>query len=632
MTCSVPRFALAFLVSAVAAAQTASNAFFNDTEVQIVNLTMAPADWQTLQENYLKKTWYHVTLTWNGVISGDAGVRSHGGTGSRSPVKPNLDVDFARYVAGQKYLGLPWVLLKANNQDPSNLREWLAMKLFRKAGLPGPREAPAQVYLNGKLLGLYYLVENIDAGYAQRFLGEGSGYLYEWKYGDSFALNDLGSDPSVYGKYLDLKSGPSTNADLQTFAGFVQAVNRAGLTDSDYVAEISKYISPVLFMTHAAVESIIAEEDGLLGEAGTNNVYVYQFAGTSDYQFLAWDKDRTMKDQARPITEGIASGIVNALAKRLYAIPEHKAVYLGALARLNSMFGAVAGWADAEMTREYNLIHEAALNDTNKQCNIAGIVPEPCGVVEFETAVASMRAYIAQRNAIVETALKGAGYAGPAAGAAIDSVRPDIAGPGEGVCPGALAAIAGSKLGVAARAENLPLPRVLAGVFAVVNGVRAPLLATSPERIEMQIPEDAAIGESDLVVCGPGSVSNTLTFRVLPAAPQIVAVARLNGTVVATRNAPAAGEAIVIYAVGLGTVTPEVESGAAAEPGVTTVAIPRVLLGNAPLEVMYSGLTPGFVGLYQVNVRLPAELPEVAWLPLALSQSGQTATVDLVLR
>jgi uncharacterized protein (TIGR03437 family) len=505
------------------------------------------------------------------------------------------------------------------------------MTLFRRAGLPAPREAPAQVYLNGRLLGLYYLVENIDAGFARRYLGEGSGYLYEWNYGDDFGLNDLGPDPAVYAKYLDLKSGPTASADLATFAGLVQAVNRTGVADSEYVAGLQKFVNPALFMVHAAVENVIAEEDGLLGQSGTNNVYLYQFAGTSGYQFLAWDKDRTMNDHARPITEGIASGTVNTLAKRLYAIPEYRAVYLGALARLSSMFGSTGGWAGTEMTREYNLIHEAALNDVNKQCNIAGLVPEPCGVAEFETGVASMRGFIAQRSAVVEAALREAGYTGPATGATISSLGPEVEG-GEGVCAGSLAAITGTMLGTAARAETLPLPRAMGGVFAAVNGVRAPLLATSSGRIEMQIPQDTPVGDADVVVCGPESVSNTVTFVVKTAAPQILAVARLDGTVAAAGNVPGAGEVVVIYALGLGTLTPEGVSGAAAEIGMTTAAMPEIVLGNARLEVLYSGVTPGFVGLYQVNVRMPEEMPGGGQTALMLTQAGQTATVDLTIR
>jgi len=132
-------------------AQTQAIPFFDDSQVQVINLTMDPNDWTTLQQNYEQNSYYHATFTWNGITE-DIGIRSHGG-GSRSPVKPNLDLNFAKYEKTQTFLGLPFIIIKANNEDASNLREWISMKLFREMGIPAPREAPAQVYVNGQLLG-----------------------------------------------------------------------------------------------------------------------------------------------------------------------------------------------------------------------------------------------------------------------------------------------------------------------------------------------------------------------------------------------------------------------------------------------------------------------------------------------
>ena len=142
---TLPLFLLtALAVPACLAAQSISNTLFDDSTVQVVNLTMDPGDWAALQQNYLADTYYHATFAWNGTTE-SVGVRSHGG-GSRSPIKPNLDVNFAKYDKTQSFLGIPFVLLKANNEDPSNLREWVSMKVFRRMGLPAPREAPAQVF------------------------------------------------------------------------------------------------------------------------------------------------------------------------------------------------------------------------------------------------------------------------------------------------------------------------------------------------------------------------------------------------------------------------------------------------------------------------------------------------------
>jgi hypothetical protein len=122
-------------------AQTQAIPFLDDTVVQQIDLTVAPADWATLLQNYEASTYYSASFTWNGIVE-EVGIKQHG-NGSRSPIKPNLDVNFAHYAKSQNFLGLPYIILKANNEDPSNLHEWVSMKFFRMMGFPAPRETPA---------------------------------------------------------------------------------------------------------------------------------------------------------------------------------------------------------------------------------------------------------------------------------------------------------------------------------------------------------------------------------------------------------------------------------------------------------------------------------------------------------
>ncbi len=80
-----------------------------------------------------------------------------------------------------------------------------------------------------------------------------------------------------------------------------------------------------------------------------------------------------------------------------------------------------------------------------------------------------------------------------------------------------------------------------------------------------------------------------------------------------SESAPArAGEFLLIFCTGLGPVQPEVASGDVApstEPLARTVTLPMVNIGGIAAAVTFSGLAPGFVGLYQVNVQVPAGVP-----------------------
>ena len=80
------------------------------------------------------------------------------------------------------------------------------MKFFRMMGFPAPREAPAQLYVNGQYFGFYMIVEHEDATFLQRNFGQSGGYLYEWQYADTYEFQNLGADPSLYAQFLELKT------------------------------------------------------------------------------------------------------------------------------------------------------------------------------------------------------------------------------------------------------------------------------------------------------------------------------------------------------------------------------------------------------------------------------------------
>jgi uncharacterized protein (TIGR03437 family) len=71
-----------------------------------------------------------------------------------------------------------------------------------------------------------------------------------------------------------------------------------------------------------------------------------------------------------------------------------------------------------------------------------------------------------------------------------------------------------------------------------------------------------------------------------------------------------------------------------AQPGgfLATVEPVQVTVANTPAEVLFSGLAPGFVGLYQINARVPAAAP-TGRQPLTLSAAGATSnTVQIAIR
>lgn len=209
-----------------------------------------------------------------------------------------------------------------------------------------------------------------------------------------------------------------------------------------------------------------------------------------------------------------------------------------------------------------------------------------------------------------------------------------------GVAPGGLIRIEGSSLAsVTASSRQAPLPTTLGEVCVMVNDRALPLWYVSPDLIQGQLPENLT-GLARLTVRAPGGLSAPWDLQILPAAP---AVFRAGGDGTATvlrakNNEPVTltnpvhpKDALVIFATGLGAVAPAVPAGEAApaQPLSSVLLPPTVRLGGVDLPLIFAGLTPGQVGVYQVNAYVPDHVPEGMSVPLTIEQGGYSTTVQV---
>jgi hypothetical protein len=146
---------------------------FDDTVLQRIDLQVNQRDWDTLRARFDTNTYYPASFAWRGQTVQNVGIRSRG-SGTRSGVKPGLQVDFNRYVTGQRFLELSALVLDNHLQDPSAMREAVTMTILGKLGLPAPRVAHAELFVNGEFFGVYAAVENIDAVSTRRMFAPGA--------------------------------------------------------------------------------------------------------------------------------------------------------------------------------------------------------------------------------------------------------------------------------------------------------------------------------------------------------------------------------------------------------------------------------------------------------------------------
>jgi uncharacterized protein (TIGR03437 family) len=157
-------------------------------------------------------------------------------------------------------------------------------------------------------------------------------------------------------------------------------------------------------------------------------------------------------------------------------------------------------------------------------------------------------------------------------------------------------------------------PETLGGATVDIGGRRARLLYASPTQINAQVPATVAIGTVPLTVNNGTATSASVNVTVDAAAPAIffsaaggAVLKNANFSLVSASNPAQAGDILLIYSTGLGLTTPPLATGAlaTAEPLANT-ATARVTIGGQTAEVLYSIAAPGFVGLYQTAVRMPA--------------------------
>jgi uncharacterized protein (TIGR03437 family) len=213
---------------------------------------------------------------------------------------------------------------------------------------------------------------------------------------------------------------------------------------------------------------------------------------------------------------------------------------------------------------------------------------------------------------------------------------------------GTIAAVFGEQFlfGNPVAATSLPLGTTLGGTRVLVNNIPAPVYFVSYGQINFQVPYDAAVGTATVVVEANGQRSNGVTVPIADRAPRLLRlgigeygiIVNQDGTFPLPRNSslgaagrPArAGDALIFYAIGLGPTSPTVGNGTAAPSSPLAVVDPmpklqfgsRSISGDDATVPFFVGLTPGFVGLYQINVIIPRDTEKGPNVPVFLNMGG----------
>ncbi len=221
------------------------------------------------------------------------------------------------------------------------------------------------------------------------------------------------------------------------------------------------------------------------------------------------------------------------------------------------------------------------------------------------------------------------------------------------LAPGGLLSIFGTQLADSIQfGDTVPLSNTIENVTVSFNGIPAGLTYVSPGQINAQLPWNvlsagATSGIATLTVTRDGVMSAPAVVNVAAVGPGVFSIPPAAGNAVAVINGdpngavaapagsipglathPAAvGDILIVYATGLGAVDSPIDNGAA--PGINTrhtLATPTVLIGGQTAQVLFSGLSPQFPGVNQLNVVIPAGVTPGDAVPFQLQMGNVTTT------
>ena len=190
--------------------------------------------------------------------------------------------------------------------------------------------------------------------------------------------------------------------------------------------------------------------------------------------------------------------------------------------------------------------------------------------------------------------------------------------PGQ-IAPGGWFSIFGSNLSDGKyQAASTPLPQQLGGTVVTVNGQIARLNYVDTGQINAEMPPDMPAGLANVVVTTKAVSSKGVAVQIVPAMPEIFqygearAVAQnvSDYSLNAPSNPVSAGGGLVVYFTGAGLVNGDRRTGVPASLSdlMRDKLDTTVTIAGQPAELGFAGLTPGSIGLYQVNVSVPANL------------------------
>ncbi len=334
---------------------TKKGALDNETLEKAVSATLKPPPMSLLGQEGKRNgvagmlgmdfAYVPANLDLDGQIFPEIAVRYKGnGTflSSMGSVKRPLKLDLNKFGKTQSLAGMTTLNLHNSVADPSWMNDALAHRLFRDAGVPSPRTGYARVSLTvpGKFenqyVGLYETVEEVGDRFLKERFGSDAGALFKPSTPEMFGYR--GEDWKRYNQRYDPKNKP-TELQKKRLISLCKLVTLG--TDTEFNAQIGRFIDLETFSRYMAVLVSLSELDGILGPG--QNIYLYLNPKNNKFNFIPWDFDQSFGQFGVRGTQQERNELSinkpwqgeNKFLERIFALPEFKKLYRARLLEFN---------------------------------------------------------------------------------------------------------------------------------------------------------------------------------------------------------------------------------------------------------------------------------------------------------
>lgn len=277
---------------------TAQN-LFNENTVQKFEILMHPDSVIWLYENIYNERYLNAIFVFHQKPKNDTiknvGVKLRGNTSLKAK-KKSFKISFNEFVPGREYGGEKKLNLNGQHNDPTLIREKLYYEIWNSFGMPKRKSAFVQLFINGKEMGVYTNIEELDKDWLIENYKDNDGNLYKCTY-----PADLAYINNNQNSYKNIQSGAAgesrayelkTNEDLDDYSDLVELISKLNATYDSYTLEQLQSVLDLNTVLKAyAIDISTGNWDDYF--YNKNNYFLYKNTLNKKFYYMAYDTDNS---------------------------------------------------------------------------------------------------------------------------------------------------------------------------------------------------------------------------------------------------------------------------------------------------------------------------------------------------